>query len=334
MPVVKDKASISNSRLWMRAVPFVALRDLAVLVNQHPEGLRAKDMEKLILEQGWTRTQYNKPPSKTTIYHYRNTLLHLSVLLRHDRLYRINWANPAIKKLLETAKPGTDGLSVEERRLFSEIVISNRDCHELFFHLFTAGQSYRTLTEFIAQSSSVAWKTQTSSGTGKVEIYNLDHPHYKVSLRTENEIQAVLYGLRYWARTELGFIDELFLEDLGGIMYPVKLEGQVPDKCIIDALRNAILEDDEEWITMSVRRLVFDWGPKYKVPIDRIYRTLMEVYRKASRYIVLIPTTERFATITASSPVTERYQLRSYLQDERGRYISHIRVHRKLREVL
>jgi len=80
--------------------------------------------------------------------------------------------------------------------------------------------------------------------------------------------------------------------------------------------------------------LAATWGPKYHISLERLYGTLEWVYRQFPQYVVLIPTSESFATITAISPQAEKYHLRGYLQDEKGRYISHMRVHRKLKEVM
>jgi len=332
MRPVNEQSRLTQN-LWMRAASFVALRDLVGLIAEHPKGLRAKDMEKLAQQERGVRTREGRVPSRTTIYHYRTILLHLGVLIRQQRRYVLNQDNPTVRALLTVLSPGSPTLSSDERRLFSQLVVANEDCRRHFFDLFMSEQSTYEFDDFITSGQRVAWKSHSSSGGRLVHLHNLETKEMERWLRTEDEIQAILYGVRYWARNELGFLDELFLEDLGGVMFPVKPTGPVPAPEIVTALLEAV-NGAEEWTTLSVRELVYAWGPRYRIPLERIFRTLLTIYREHSEYIVLIPTAEAFATITAASPGAEGYQLRSYLRDFEGRYISHLRVHRKLKEVL
>ncbi|NOX63719.1 MAG: hypothetical protein GXP42_17480 [Chloroflexi bacterium] len=312
---------------------FVALRDLLAFIAERPEGLRAKDMEELARQERKLRTRDGRIPSKTTVYHYRTILYRLGILTYHRRRYIVNQSNPIVRTLVQRLKPGSSTLSVHERRLFSELVVANVDCRYYFFDLFMPKQDVYVLEDFIAHGRRVAWKSYTDSSRRMVHLRNLNIEKRERWLQTEDEFQAILYGIRYWARNELEFIDELFLEDLGGVMFPVTLTGPVPAPEITVALAKAV-DDSREWTILSVRKLVYMWGPRYHISLKRIFQTLLSIYRDYSEYIVLIPTSEAFATITATSPGAGNYQLRSYLRDFEGRYISHIRVHRKLKEAL
>lgn len=318
---------------WMRAVSFVALRDLIGFVAEHPLGLRAKDMEKLSHEKPGLQTRKGRVPSKTTIYHYRNILMHLGILIRHQQRYLLNRSDPRVYALLSVLTPGSSTLSVDERLAFSQIVLANDDCRYYFFNLFMPGRYTYGFSDFVSAGQRVAWKRLSRPDGPLVRLYNVATEEEERWLSTEEELQAVLYGIRYWARNELGFLDELFLEDRGGVMFPVEPVGHVPDRKIVTALLDC-LKTMEEWTTLSVRELAYTWGPRYHISLERIFRTLLIIYRKYSEYMVLIPTSESFATVTATSPGAENYQLRSYLQDSEGRYVSHLRVHRKLKEVL
>jgi len=320
-----------KQNLWMRAASFIALRDLVGMIAEHPQGLRAKDMERLTQQEQGLRTSEGRIPSRTTIYHYRNILLHLGVLTRQQQRYVLNQENPAVHALLRVLSPGSPTLSSDERRLFSQLVVANDDCRHHFFDLFMPEQDAYEFDDFISCGQRVAWKSCSSPEGRLVHLHNLETREIERWLRTEDEFQAILYGVRYWARNELGFLDELFLEDLGGVMFPVKPTGPVPSPEIVTALLEAA-NGTEEWTTLSIRDLIYTWGPRYRIPLERIFRTLLTIYREHSEYIVLIPTAEAFATITATSPGAENYQLRSYLRDFEGRYISHLRVHRKLKE--
>jgi len=321
--------------LWMRgSVSFVALRELIGYIAQHPEGVRPKEMETWAREKARLRTQSGKLVSKTTIYHYRNTLRHLGILVVANGRYQIAKEQPLVFKLLETIRTGTPKLLPQERELFARFVVQNPDCREYFFDLFMPeGITDYDLGGFLAKGQPVVWRRMEIEEQRIEELYNLEHREKRRWIRSEDERQAILYGVRYWARNELGFIEEIFLEGTGGMMFPVYLGGPVPDPRILKALQEAIFPQ-EEWTFFSLREIATTWGPEYRVSLKRLYGTLQWTHRQFPQYVVFIPTSESFATITATSPQAEIYHLRGYLRDEKGRYISHIRVHRKLKEVL
>lgn len=321
----------------MRAASFVTLRDLVGLIAEYPQGLRAMELDHLA-RQMLVRTHEKRNLSRTTLYHYRNILLHLGVFIRRQRRYLLNYEHPIVLDLLRIMSPGSLDLSLDERRFFSQLVMNNANCRHHFFDLFMP-ESYTSreydLEAFITFGRPVAWKRESRfhSEGRSVHLRNVEAEGRSRWLRTEDEVQAILYGVRYWARDELGFIDELFMEDLGGVMFPVKITGPIPDPDIVTALLG-VVDPGSEWTTLSVRDLSYRWMREYHVPRDRIFQTLLEIYGRYSNYVVLIATSESFATITATSRQAEEYQLRSYMRDYRGRYISHIRVHRGLKEVL
>lgn len=321
----------SGNSLWMRAVSFVGLRDLLGFVVECPEGLQTRDIERLMRQDQVFRTQRGRPPSRTTVYHYRNTLLRLGVLVRQGRRYAADFWNPLLRDLIRVLHPGAQRLSPEERRLFSELVLANEDCRRWFFDFFVPEPRPYDFEEFLSLGQRVAWKAYPGTEGRRVLLYSLDDERRRCWLRTEAEFQAVLYGVRYWARNQLSFLDELFLEDLGGVMFPVQAEGPVPDPQIARSLLN-LVKEEVEWTVLSVRDLAFRWGPQFSVPLRRIFATLSAVHRAYPEYVVVIPTARAFATITAETPSAEAYQLRSYLEEE-GCYASHLRIHRKLKEV-
>ncbi len=321
--------------LWMRgSVSFVALRELIGYIAQHPEGVPPKEIEIWAREQARLRTQSGKLVSKTTVYHYRNTLRHLGVLVVANGHYQIAKERPLVFRLLETIRPGTSDLSLQEREVFAQFVVQNADCRAYFFDLFMPEDvTDYDLGAFLEKGQPVVWRRVEIEDKRVEEIYNAEQNKKRRWIRSEDERQAILYGVRYWARNELGFMEEIFLEGTGGVMFPIYLHGPVPDPGVLSALRGAV-SAQEEWTLFSLRKLAATWGPKYRVSLERLYGTLEWVYRRFPQYIVLIPTAESFAAITATSPQAEIYHLRGYFRDEKGRYISHMRVHRKLKEVI
>lgn len=321
--------------LWMRgSVSFVALRELLFYIAQHPEGVRPKEMATWAREKARLRTQSGKLVSKTTVYHYRNTLRHLGILVVVSGRYQVAKKQPLVRALLEVLQPGAPELSLQERELFARLVVQNPDCREHFFDLFMPESvTDYDLGDFLEKGQPVVWRRMEIKEERVEELYNTAQNEKQRWIRSEDERQAILYGVRYWARNELRFIEEIFLEGTGGLMFPIYLNGPIPDPHVLNALREAI-SDQNEWTLFPVRKLAATWGPKYRVSLDRLYTTLDWVYRQFPQYVVLIPTSESFAAITATSPPAEKYHLRGYYQDEKGRYISHMRVHQKLKEVI
>ena len=88
-------------------------------------------------------------------------------------------------------------------------------------------------TEFLAEGVPVVWHTcPVAGGKGRQVVISRLGGGVIGNLSTEVGIQAVLYGLRYWARSELLLIDELFREDIGNVMFPIHEPGDVPAELI------------------------------------------------------------------------------------------------------
>ena len=315
----------------MRAASFPALRDLAGLVLQHRRGLRATQIDGLVYQQQLIRTLRGEMPARTTLYHYRNILLHLRILRRNRYLYTVNTDDPLVVELLNVLRFGTPALSEDERRLFAELVVRNPDCQKYFFSLFVTDGEIGSLSHFIDRGRPVAWKTLSCHGGRQVLLKNLESGK-QLLLLTKDQFEAILYGVRYWARDELLMIDELFWEHLGNVMFPIDASRQIRESELVQLLlRNLDMQAD--WTTFSIRDLAYRWCSSLKVPIKKLHEILRATHRKYPEYVVFIPIPQGLATLTAESRAQEEHQLRSYVQDDRGRYISHIRVHARLKEV-
>src|SRR5688500_17793053 len=132
---VSDLKLYPPSRFWMRFVSFVDLRNLTRLLREYPNGLTAKEIVSLVTGKKLILVKGNQPPSPTTIYHYRNTLLHLGILQRRKDLLQINFLEPTVSKLLETLDEG-NALSAAEKHFFAELVLAQEDCKLFFADVF------------------------------------------------------------------------------------------------------------------------------------------------------------------------------------------------------
>lgn len=318
--------------LWVRSVSFVALRDLICALSRTSNNFRAKDINEIAANLETITTHRGGKPSATTLYHYRNILLHLGVFIRSNHLYSINFNDQIVANLVNLSTPGSQTLSIVERASWGQLILRNSDCKKYFFDIFMSSEEYN-LQQFIGNGEIVAWQPVENQQQRTVKLFNIKNPLKSIFIQTEDEIQAILYGLRYWARNELGIIDEFFLEDFGGVMFPINLESNGNEDQVISYIKETVANGGSQWQTFSIRDLLFIFGPKLKLPVRSIHNLIVNLQRKFPEFVVFIPTSEGFATLTAQSRVSEKYQLRGYLQDDTGRYISHFRIHQKIGEV-
>jgi hypothetical protein len=154
-----------------------------------------------------------------------------------------------------------------------------------------------------------------------------------INFKSASEINAVLYGLRYWARDELQLIDEFFRNSRGSIMYPLLIEHSA--ETISEIVDEVIsLCCDDEWTTLSVLDMIEFLGEQRRRPVGLVLEALRKMAAQHSGHVVLIPTSRTFAALTAGlNKQRQELNLRSYLRDFHGRYISHIRIHKSIRNL-
>ena len=115
-PIMEPASKIrsgSHSQLWMRAVSFAGLHRILKAVGDTPGGLRAKEINDLVLEQKVVLTPANPHPKPTTLYHYRTTLLRLNAVIRKDWKLIANTANPDVGALLREPAPAISDLIID-----------------------------------------------------------------------------------------------------------------------------------------------------------------------------------------------------------------------------
>jgi hypothetical protein len=325
-----DFRAYPPSSFWMRSVPFLNLRNLIKLMEESPNGLLAKNIVTAVQNSNMFPVKENKTPKVTTIYHYRNTLLHLGILVRDRQLLKINTDNEIVARLIANLSDG-DQLSENEKQLFGELVLQQEECKTYFSNLFMPTPGDYSWSDWITSALPVVWRGTAPSDPRIVELFSLRNEKI-AELNKENHIQAILYGVRYWFRNELQLIDELFREDTGNIMFPILPASRVSNNKVISKFFE-YLEFDEEWARVSIRDLAQSLCIELRISIDKLYNIILDLQRTYPGYIVLIPTSRSFATITASSKSREDFELRSYIKTVQGTFISHLRVHQKIKEV-
>lgn len=317
--------SKASSRFWMRPVSFAGLLRMLQLIAEFPSGLRARDLDALVRERQIRLTRKDVAPARTTLYHYRNTLLHLQALRRDDRRLMANKQNPYVQVLLDQPSPARMTLTMTACEAFAAMVFQNEDCRTYFFDLFMPEIDTYTAEQFRTAGCSVTWRWR-GDGHPREVVFQSDRDT-SLHLRSPSEIKSVLYGLRYWARDELQLIDEFFREDRGSIMYPIfAADGESSTKEIIQHILS-LRAEGAEWTTLSLHDLAMYCCERRRQPLVKLFAAITQLSEKYPGHVVLIPTSRSFATLTARSQQREEFELRGYFRDRQGRYISHIRLH-------
>ena len=331
---VSNAGSSPPNQYWMRAVSFAGLHRILNAVGDTPNGLRAKEINELVLERGVTLTTRSPHPKPTTLYHYRNTLLRLQALIRDGRRLRANSDNPAVSGLLRLPAPanGDQSLGDAAREHFAELVLNNDQCRTLFFDLFmSSGENFASVSDFRENGAPVSWTRKTSSGAAEV-LFENEITGRTVRHTSSGSVPAILYGLRYWARDELKIIDE-YGRGIEGrvVMFPVSRRRASMldhDSSVVQAVRFLLDQRNPgEWTLFSISDLIVDYCQAHRQPRTLLFDAIDWLRREWPHHTVLIPTSRALATIAAASPQQEILELRRYYKSSHGPYISHLRLH-------
>ena len=321
---------------WMRAVCFAGLHRILKAAAGFPNGLTAGELNRLVAEKKISLTRRSSPPAPTTLYHYRNTLLHLGALKRNGRMLQVNVDDPDVCGLLNQPTPGTADQSLCEGAIdpFAALVLRNRECRSLFFDLFMPSDgSAFPVAAFRQCGSSVKWTRRHSAGAKEVLLQN-DTTGRTALCTSPASITAVLYGLRYWARDELKLIDEYSQRSDGGtVMFPASLPatGTVVDSAVRQTVRFILsLRGSNDWTLFAVSDLLTHCCQDQRLPIRVLFRAIDWLLREWPNHTALIPTSRALATLTATSPQKAALALRRFYKTSDGPYISHIRLHKDI----
>ena len=199
-PIGEPRERSASAKFWMRGVAFATLHRALWSAARKAQPVRAHDINDAV-RSDWQRER-GREPSATTLYRYRTTLERLDAMRRGRRVWAVNRDDENVRMLVQTAPQNTRKVSGRVREAFGNLVLSNRDCGTLLFDMFaTTGESSATLAAFSGQSSCIVWRHQRSSDCQKrLDLWN-ESTGARRTYTEDQAIRAVLYGLRYWART-------------------------------------------------------------------------------------------------------------------------------------
>ena len=330
-----SKARLQQSEYWMRSISFAGLHRILKAVAAFPNGLRAGELNKLVQENSLSLIRRSSSPAPTTLYHYRNTLLHLRALKRDGRMLRVNDDDLNVCKLLRqpASANGNQSLSDSTRDAFAALVLNNEQCRLLFFDLFMpSGVSCDSVTSFRQKGLPVRWSRERSSHATKIVFRNMTTGRI-ARYSSPVSVASILYGVRYWALKELELIDEYSQGSEGStIMFPVSRPSATGiDAAVLQTVRFLLsLRTSSEWTLFSVLDLIICCCETRRQPLSVLFGAINWLLREWPHHTLLIPTSRAIATLMVTSPQREDLELRRYYKTSSSPYISHIRIHKDI----
>ena len=330
--------------LWMRWLDLRALRDLLLLVDAHPDGLRANELERLATDERVLLRKDGRPYARSTHYHHRRTLERLDLLAKQNRRYVLNQENPQIGALTVHTNFRAH-LQPSEKEAFSNAIVRDRDCHDVFLGNFLPErEQVRDISIFVEQAHPVHVVVQASgereTAHGRESLAS-DVRSVYVAIRAAETtdwrvlegtaaVQAIHFGLRSWCADQLGFMDIAYRADGTYTAYPKHIVTRLTDRELA-ARMFADLEFVDDWATIRVPDCALATGIAQRISMDQAKGVLMGWLRAHPDLVAGVPA--RVGFITAGLPdIQHDLALRRYLQSDSGAYLSHIRIHRMLRQ--
>ena len=285
-----------------------------------------------------------RPYARSTHYHHRRTLERLGLLEKRDRHYVLNRRNPETGALTVQTSI-RERLQPSEKKAFANAVLRNKDCHDVFLGNFLpARQAVYDVTTFVEQAHPAKIDIHSVVGrpAGSGQGHDAGHAHSKrVAIRPAGAtdwsvldgavaVQAIHFGLRSWCVNQLGFLDIACGADGTYTAYPKHIVTRLPDQELAVKMF-ADLEFADDWATIRVPDCALATGIKQRVSIDQAKSVLMHWLTGHPDLVAGVPT--RVAFITAGLPDPQHaLALKSYLHSNSGAYLSHVRIHRTLRQ--
>ncbi len=326
--LIQDRFPMTD--YWMRWVDFARLRDLLVLIIESPEPLRPATLYRVAIASGVFVSSSGKPFSPSTFYHHHLTLEKLGMVERRDGGFVSNLRAEEQGPLLDSAKG--EELTDSQRCVFSDRVVCNDSCYDMFFGIFIRSRRPTTVQDFIELGDPVVLELRSygfaSGSKQQLTICNSLDRSSEVVHHAHNAVQAIHFGMRRWGVSQLRFLDQIYRVGEGYLIFPVEIQPQVDSGSINRALIES-LEFSNDWATPRVGDLLFSVASRLRVPLKRVRSVLNEWLRIHAGLISPITVSDRMI-LAGQSKQMRRLVLESFLSLPSGEHVSHLQVHRTL----
>jgi len=322
-----EKIRQKKKTLWMRYVNFEKIKDIIHLVNKNNGKLRAGELERLAIEQQIFVKEDGKPFSHSARYHYRKVMENLDLLTLQGRAYFVsqNTMAQALLKKTEFKKL----MSPEAQEIIRKIIIENKDCRRYFFDIFMGNSSYG-IEDLRKRGKWIIVETKGKEGI----VLNNPHTHQRFFLNDSDKIHAIFWGIRLWA-LDLGITDEIFISyKEGRFIYPINTFKS--SETIINLIIEKVKKDnkDSEWVMLHIPSFIKEVVLSMRLPIEEVKKVLWKLRITNPSIIMLIPSSTSFIDIRTPFTKQDSVLLKPYIIDKQGRYISHIKIHKDIVNIL
>jgi len=332
--------------LWMRYVDFNKIKDLLIIVNQNNGKLRPNELEKIGEEKGVLLVERNKKAmNKSSKYHYRKVMEKLELVSLKDKTYHIS-EERLVQSIVNDSNLG-EKYSPYAEECFSEIVIRNRDCRHFYFDYFIDDPDY-DLKAWREKSKPIRIETKSNAVSNGRDMKNMEKYWVRLFnesngkeevLHTYDELSALLWGVRMWANS-LFLTDEFMLSTHSGReVYPIKYK-QYDKQLLKTAFLKSVndLKDTQNSYLISLPGLILKMVKFSGTRIENVRKFLIELKNMYPSEIDFISTSKPVIIHSSAFKKQDPALLRMYLKktdsDGSASYISHIRIYRKLFNII
>lgn len=332
----------------MRWLDFRALRDLLLLIGEHPLGLGASELEQLATDEGVLLRRDGRPYARSIHYHHRRTLERLGLIRKQGTRFSLSRQNPEIRALSAPTRI-REPLQPAEKEAFANSVLRNRDCHQVFFaHFLPAREPVADVATFVERGNAIEVAVQSHiapedvarGGEGRHRGRSRSK---RVAIRAAEAgaagwtafdgaeaVQAIHFGLRSWCADQLGFLDVAYRADGTYATYPKYIDTPLTDQDLAFRMF-ADLDFADDWATARIPDFALAAGIEHRVSIEEAKAVLSAWLTSHPDLVAGVPT--RVGFVTEGLPESQHgLALKRYLKSSSGAYLSHIRIHRDLRQ--
>ena len=320
------------SEYWMRSIDFCKVAHLLRLIINSPGRLSASDLNRVAIDSGIFVTSQGKAFGPTSCYRYRSVIEKLGLIEKPKGRFFPNLTGDECHAVL--AFEGGTELSSELKALLGTRVVFNKDCYETFWQSFVVRQNPTSLEEFISFGSPIVMNPLIGPKNAKHEscitVKNLADSGAVAVHRGYNAVQAIHFGLRSWGVDHLGFLDEFYQVGHGYHLIPVRTSSPESMASVEEALLE-VFNFHGDWAMSGISELFLAGSSKLKMPTGLIGTVLGNWIEAYPNLVSPITVSERML-LSGQSEKMVPLILKGFLRLRTGEHVSHLQVHRNLRE--
>ena len=324
---------MSMSTYWMRWLDFKRLSALFAIVCSSPGTFTPGELDRIAIEKGVFVLANGKPSGKSNRYHHRRALERFALVQKVKGRYIPNLTREDSDTFL--SMDGDRDLDESQLRLFSDRVVRNTDCFDVFWSAFVSTGRPGSIGDFIRSGQPIRLHLQEPaeglSGAKRryassVLLYRASHPESPITHTGYNAVQAIHFGMRSWGIEQLGFLDELYQVGQGHNIFPIEIN-RSSDPETIDQVAYAALRFHGDWAMPRVSDLLLAVASQLKIPISSVRDRLQSWLEVHSADVAPVRVSDRMI-LSGSSERIRQLTLNGFLTPPSGGLVSHLKVHR------